>query len=185
MATRTFLDALGILESIGFIQVIGPMILTWVIVYALLVRSKWLKEDLAAIVAFAVSLMVIIVPEARLFITTVTPMFSMFLIVILLVVMIFLLLGAKEGDLTKVMKNSSVYLFLIIVSLIFVFTAISTVFSDISPIVQGDFPNNTENLSQSDILGIEVLKVLTHPGYIGVVILLALVSITVWMIARS
>lgn len=185
MATRTFLDAIGILENIGFIQVIGPMILTWVIVYALFVKSKFLKEDLAALAAFVISLMVVIVPEARLFITTITPMFSLFMIIILLILMLFLMMGAKEGDVSKLMKNSSFYLFVIIIAIIFVFVSLSTVFSNISPIVQGSFPNDTSNLSQSDILGIEVLKILTNPGYLGVVILLVLISITVWMITRS
>ena len=111
--TQTFLEALNILKDIGLVQVVAPLILIWVLIYGILVKSKVLKPDLAAMIAFAVALIGVMNPYVRDMILDMTPLFTMFLIMIMLVIFVFLLLGAKEGDIVSALKKSEVHYFLI------------------------------------------------------------------------
>ena len=177
---QTFVEALNILEGTGFIQVIAPLLLLWVIIYALLVKSKFLKEDLAAVVAFALSFIVVLNPFARQFIAELTPFFSMFLITIMMIVLIFLMIGAGEKDVASAFKSSSIQYIIITVSLIFIFITISNVLGpSLTPERYGgnatDVPETTK----------DTMETLTNPGFLGVVILLIIFGTTVYTISRA
>lgn len=187
--TQTFLEAINILSRLGFIQVVAPLLLVWAIVYALLVRSKFFKPDIAALISFAFAMIVIITPEAREFIQIISPFFAMLLIILMMIVLMFLMLGANAGDVANVIGKGPVQYVVIVMSLIFVFAALGQVFGKISPFYnQTGEANETGALvggSGQSQIDREIIYTLTDPGFLGVVILLALFGLTVYTITKG
>jgi len=185
--SQTFLEALDILKDIGLVEVVAPLILIWVLVYGLLVRSKALKPDLAAMVAFAVALIAVMNPYIRAMILDMTPFFTMFLIIILLVILLFLLLGANQADIVKALSQSEVHYFLVFISLLFVFISMSNVFGpEFQPVMweEEGWENATFNKT-GDPIQAEVIRTLVNPGFLGVLLLIGIFGLTVYMISRA
>lgn len=103
-----------ILENPIFTEMILPFMLVFVVVFAILQRSKILgenKEQIDAIVALVIGLLLIVVPPARNIVVGIMP----WLAVGVAVILVFLILyGFVAGDLTKDdwMKNSAKNIFL-------------------------------------------------------------------------
>ena len=92
---------MAIVENPLFTQMILPFLLVFVVIFAILQRSKILgdgKSQIDALVALAIALILIGVPAARNFIVNIMP----WMVVGVAVILVFLILyGFVAGDLSK------------------------------------------------------------------------------------
>lgn len=91
-------------DSILFREVLIPFLLVFVLVFAVLQKTKVLgdgKKQIDALVALAIGLILIAVPKARDFITNITPWLAVGLVVILIYLLLY---GFVSSDKEKGIK---------------------------------------------------------------------------------
>jgi hypothetical protein len=99
-------------DSPLFTEVLVPFLLVFVLVFAVLQKTKVLgdgKKQVDAMVSLALGLILIAVPKARNFITNITPWLAVGLVVILIYLLLFGFVGSdlKEGiQIEKWMKTT-------------------------------------------------------------------------------
>ncbi len=89
-------------DTLLFTEVLIPFLLVFVLVFAVLQKTKVLgdkKNQVDAMVSLAIALIVLSVPVARNFITNITPWLAVGLVVILIFLLLFGFVGSdlKEG----------------------------------------------------------------------------------------
>lgn len=115
-------------ETALFKEVLIPFLLVFVLVFAVLQKTKALgdgKKQIDALVSLAIGLLLIGVPSARNFITSITPWLAVGLVVILIYLLLYGFVGSdKEGiKLEPWMKSTFAILAVVfVVSLVLVFS---------------------------------------------------------------
>lgn len=118
-------------DSILFTEVLIPFLLVFVLVFAVLQKTKILgdgKKQIDAMVSLALGLILIAVPKARNFITNITPWLAVGLVVILIYLLLFGFVGSdlKNGiQLEKWQKTTFASLAAIfVVALVLVYSGV-------------------------------------------------------------
>ena len=94
-------------DSILFTEVLIPFLLVFVLVFAVLQKTKILgdgKKQADSLVALALGLILIAVPKARNFITNITPWLAVGLVVILIYLLLFGFVGSDLREGIKIEK---------------------------------------------------------------------------------
>ena len=171
-----------------------PFILVFAIVYGILMKTKMLSEraDVNSIVALTMGLMVVISGAGK-FITTLTPLFAGFFIVIFMIFLIFLFFGVEKDIKSILMGNRMIAALIIIVCIIFVFYAIGSLYGSGLYSATGVSEGVNASVNQS-VIGPEtcdftkiagnvaVACLLGNPKVLGTLVLLGLMAIGTFFI---
>lgn len=179
MAEQTFLEAIGVLQFLGFEFFLVPL-LVFTIMLGILQRYKVFtdKTDLNGFAALVIALFVALVPDASTFIFRVTPFFVAFLTVVFSMMMLFMFLGATMEDIREFMRKPfSIILIFVFAMVVSIYVA-STIFGDI-------FVPESPSPNASDYTGNEIqvfANILAHPKVLGTIIFLLLLAASTFTI---
>ena len=153
-------------------------VLVFVVVYAVLVKSKIFGDNnfIYSIISLVVSLIFILTPGARQFITTSTPALIVFLVSSFFLLFI---VGFVHGDIKDIVKETKFgQIALVIVLLIFLVSAIMV----FGPVLEKFTPwGSDEGLSTS---GSHFKSFIFHPSVLGVIALFLVAAAVAWAVNR-
>ena len=199
------------ISILNSISVIFLFILIWVIVFGLLELVKIFgpdRKNLHAIIAFCIALLSVVSPGVVSFFSFFTPWFFVWVLFIFFVLFAARMFGGAQNEISNLIKDSTVHIILIIVSVIIAFFALghtmgqtlleeqpgygspelghgetslnSSSTNYISPTepVLPDTPADSNDYKTNFILTI------FHPKVLGMVFLLMVAAFTIMLIAR-
>ena len=155
---------------LNFFMPIVIFIFIFSIFFALLSKIRIFSDNkpLNSLIAFAMAILFIVVPEARQIIEIATPWFIVFIVAGLLLVMCFMILGVEPSFIKSVAEENAVVLGVIIGGVVIVFlVSVTQVFGP--SIVQYPGAGDTG-------LAAIVKRTVLHPKILGLVIMLIIVG---------
>ncbi len=164
------------IASVGYFAPAFVFLFVWVVVYALLTKVKWFGENetVNVFISFLSALLFLIVPEAVQVVAIVTPWVALLAILVMLIVVLFLFLGAKQEAVTKVVTQNAAVLTIIFTLLGIIFlVALSNVF--------GPFLLTGEGTGFWAV----TKRVLFHPRTLGLIFLLVIASYAIRFITAQ
>jgi hypothetical protein len=164
----SLLDALGLLETLGFYTVIFPFLLVLGIVYGILMQTKIFGESKSVngLIATIIALIAVSILKVTIFITVFLQIVIAFLVVVFLIVLVFLFMGIKAETIGKALLHPAGYSTMIILFLIFAFIALSVTFPEISEVAETGQAETTGIAAASKILG--------NPTMLGLIVMFAI-----------
>lgn len=183
----TFLD-IGLAEH--FI-IIFPILLVFVIVFALLEKSKLLGENkgLHSLIALSIAIMMIFVPGLIQVVVIMAPWFVVLFLLVTFFLMLLMAFGTNWDAISGVANMWQVpHWFLLIISLIIFIGALAQVYggamlpfseegADIAPVGGEEITTDTGDFNQN------VGRVIFHPKTIGMVFVLMVGALTIKLLA--
>jgi hypothetical protein len=186
----TFLDAIGVLESLGFYDYIFPFILMFAITFGLLSVAKPFGEDqrVNIIVATIVGFLFISFSGAVAFVNMFIPMLMILMIIIIFIMMAFKFSGASSETIAKTLQHPAgfgILIGIIIILIAVTFTSTQTQLTDIfSPINESEL--SPEGFALTPEAGMkQTMQTLFHPTIVGIIVMLAIFAVTVYVITRK
>lgn len=182
----TFLDITGL----EYFSTIFSMIFIVVVLYALFEKMKFLQDNkfIHATLAFSVGFILLLSKTALAVVQAMVPWFSLLFVFIIMMIFMYRILGIKEDDITKEAKSSTVVIWVIIISVIILLGAFSTVFGQ-ELLTQTDSGVPIRNASQGDVgtddFQNNVTQTLFHPKLLGLILILMIAAITIKMMASD
>ena len=161
---------------LNFFVPIFVFVFVWVLVYAILIKSKLFGDNKAldATLAFAVSLLLIIVPEARNIITLFTPWFTLLVVLTLFLFLFFMMLGVKQDTITSVATKNTAFISLTVTIIVVLFLIALT--KTYGPFLM---------VNQDPGFWNAVKRTLFHPKVFGAFFILLIASYTVGFLSMS
>lgn len=184
---------------LSYFSVIYPVILVWAIVFAMLQKTGAIGKSMGinATVAVAISLMTLLSQSLLDMINFIVPWFAVVIIFLVLLVLVFMTMGAKEADLASAVKDKAVYWTLVGIALIIVGAGVGKVLGQSfteasfqggsnsviqanngtippSAINEGGYISTATPSFEQNIYGI-----LFHPKVLGLIVLFAVVIFAV------
>ena len=187
----TFLD-IGLAQHFS---VIFPMLLVFVIIFALLEKSKMLGDNkgLHSLIAFSIAMMMLFVPGVTQVISIMAPWFVLIFLLVIFFVMIMLAIGMKWEVFAGYMSGwETPHWFLLIIALIIFIGALGSVYG--SSMLPYSGANAQVNTSAGGTTGMttdtgdfnsNVGRVIFHPKTIGLVFLLLVGSLTIRLLSKT
>ncbi|MEM2954627.1 MAG: hypothetical protein QW625_01585 [Candidatus Nanoarchaeia archaeon] len=195
----TLLDAIGALQQIGFYSTILPFLLVTAGMYALLTKLKPFGELKFAniIISVVVGFIFISMTRAVLFLNKFIPLFTTFLLLLVLAYMVFIFIGVKSESISElfVKKPAFAGIFILII-LILVIVVLSQVFPEATFVVQ--YPEVAEELNLS-LYGAnatpqekaaaygmaQVVRIVTSPQVMGLIVLFVVFGLATYFITKE
>jgi hypothetical protein len=183
----TFLD-IGLAEHFA---VIFPVIFVFVIVFALLEKTKILgtNKGLHSLIALCVAIMLLFVPGLVKVIVIMAPWFVVMFLLVILFLLLLMAFGTKAEAISKVASDwGTPHWFLLIISLIIFVGALSSVYgSAMLPFSSENAGNvsasTTGTNTDTGDFNQNVGRVIFHPKTIGLIFLLLVGSLTIKLLA--
>ncbi len=172
---------LGILQLFDFIF---PVLLVWAFVFALLQKTEVVGKSMGinAIIASATSLTILLSRTAIDLINFIIPWFAIAIIFFVLMVLLFMVMGAKD---VTAYKQTNVQWILIAVGILIVVAGFGKVLGQ-SVLEQsaqtGDVVEGQEGVAGSDFQQ-NIYATLFHPKVLGLLVVFAIVVFTVALIS--
>ena len=161
---------------VSFLVPIFVFLLIFAAAYALLQKTGWFggKKGFDAAIAFAVSILFAITPDATQFVTLFTPWMLVFAFVILAVFVLFMAMGVKEGDMVKNVAQDSTFITIVIIGVVILFlVALTQVFGPfLLTNTEAGFWNATK-------------RALFHPRMLGAMFILAVSAFAIQFLASE
>tara|TARA_Y100000310_G_C20698725_1_gene827719 strand:- start:3262 stop:3828 length:567 start_codon:yes stop_codon:yes gene_type:complete len=183
----TLIDV-GILEPFG---VIFPMIFVWALVFAFLQKTEFFKKSIAidAVIAFAISFMVLLSKTVVDILNFIIPWFTVAIIFFVLLLLIFMVFGAKESDILAYVKNDKGVGWVIIgISLIIIFAGFGNVLGQDLLVQGGSVPVEGTISDGSTVTGNfqnNAVAIFTHPKVLGLVVLFAIAVFAIGLLSGA
>ena len=166
----SLLDAVGLMEQLGFYTVVFPFLLVFGIVYGILAQTKVFgdSKSVNGIVAAVIGLITISVMRLTIFITAFLQITVAFLLIIFLIMLIFIFMGVKAETLAGAMIHPVGYSTMIILFFIFFFIAMSVAFPELSKVAAGEEVEEGEEAA----FGIATAsKIIGNPTVLGLIVM--------------
>jgi asparagine N-glycosylation enzyme membrane subunit Stt3 len=197
-----------LLQSLGFFSDLFnfflPFLLVFAVLYAVLVKSRFLTDDanINALISFAVALIVVLSGAGK-FIMALTPFMGTLFVIIFLMLMIFMFFGLKLED---VLQSKLVISLIVVVSLIFIFYVLGQIAGPAAYQMRtgtesiGSGNNTTVTVSASPSLlsasekncdfssistNMAVVCIISNPKFLGAITILGLLAIATFFIAYN
>jgi len=163
--------------TIGYFMPIFAFLFVFVVIYALLARTKILGEStfVNLFLALVMAIIFIVVPAARSYTVALVPS-----IVVLIVVLFFILLvlGFAKGGIEDVIKNPALgVLAIIALILIFLISAIHVFSAALQPYMPW---SNVSTTGATE----EIKAVIWHPAVLGALILFIIAAVVAYVLNR-
>lgn len=184
----TILDV-SLLNTVGMLF---PILIVWAVTWAVLRKTKWLGNAPAidAVIASAVSLIVLISPKLVQFLNFVIPWFAVAIIFFVLMLLVFRIFGAEEKDFASAVRNSSALMWSLIAIGLLILTAgiFTTIGQDFTNLAFGDGAP-VESVSPGGVsttsFETNVTNILVNPKILGVMIVFAILVFAVALLTGS
>ena len=156
-------------EFIALLTPIFVFLFVFVVLYALLMKAKFFgdKAGFNLVIAFAVAMLVFLVPEAQIVVTSFTPWMLLLTILIIFIFMFFMFLGVKEKTLVEEVVQGGAFGFWIVLIIIILFLVALT--KGFGPFLMANQQPGFWN---------SVKRVVFHPKTLGVLFVLAIAAYT-------
>lgn len=145
------------------------------ILFALLEKVKIFGENkgLNALISFAIAFLFVLTPDLLGVVKIMTPWFTIMFVFVIMIVLLFMFVGVKEGAIAETFSERSMVWIVVIISLIILVYALTQVYgAQIQNInVEG---NATADGSPS--MTSQVGKILFHPRVLGMLLLLLIAA---------
>ncbi|MEE9525130.1 MAG: hypothetical protein V3V78_00805 [Candidatus Woesearchaeota archaeon] len=186
---ETFLD-IGILN---YFSVIFPALLVFVIVYALLEKTKILGENksLHAIAAIVSAFLVMLSRDIVAIINFGAPWFILVFVFLILLLLIYRMMGATDADLTNMIRTDTMVQWAVfIIGLIIIFASISHIYGqrlleqapgEAEGVTVGDVQEREEGVSHKS----ELRDALFNTKVLGMVLILLIAAFAIGMLSRE
>lgn len=176
------------LIDMGILNYFAPVfvfLLIYGIIFALLTKVKFFGDNKGtnALISFAIAFLFVLTPELLDVVKIITPWFTILMIFVLLLVLLFLFVGVKETDVAAAFKDKALFWVLIIVGLAIMMYALTQVYGvQINQIYAGE--NATiDGAEGASGLNQEIGKLVFHPRVLGALLLLFIAAQAVRFIA--
>ncbi len=183
MAEETFLQAVGLLDYLGFEYFLVPLFI-FTLLFAILQKYKIISEkmDANAVIAFVLAMLTAMFPDLSTFIYRLLPLFVVFLIVGFSVMLFFMFFGLKQNEVVDFIKKPGIVIIIFAISIIIFANVFSSQFG--SAFTPGEFePTNESSYTGT---GTQVFaRILAHPKVLGTIILLVLLALSTYLVAHS
>lgn len=173
--------------DIGILNYFVPVfvfLFVFAIVFALLEKIKFFgpNKGLNSLIAFAIAFLFVLTPDLLGIVKIMTPWFTIMFVFILMIVLLFMFVGVKEGTVTEAFSERGMVWIIIVISLIIFIYALTQVYgSQVQTIYGGE---NATDTGTSSVTG-QVGKILFHPRILGMLLLLMIAAQAVRMITSS
>ena len=180
----TFLDAFNLIGETGFFEVFAPFFIIFGIMFGILAKSKILgeKTEWNAVIAFFIALLIASNSDYREFVNAMIPMFTLFALIIFLIIFLYLMLGAKEGNLTKALGEPVIQWTVVGFSVFIFFFVIANLYGT-------QFQSETLNETEVRMWDLgspnAVILLLSHPSFLGVIIMMILMAVVVYFTTKK
>ena len=182
--------------DVGLIQafnIIFPVILVFALVLALLQKTKLVTQSagINGLIAAVFGLMVVLSQEVVDIINFMIPWFGVAIIFLVIIMLVFMIFGAKEGDIFDYMKGNMVvgWVLLGIVVAILVAAIGSSVGQDVGPYLdeQGnptDAPSGAIGVASDDFEQ-NFWATVFHPKVLGLLVLFGIAIFAVFLLSNN
>jgi hypothetical protein len=163
---------------ITYIVPVAVFLLSFIIVYAILAKTKLLggNEFLQVLVSFLISILFVIVPPAQQYISLITPWFVVFIISLFFLL---LLGGFIAGKPSEMMNPGLAWTFFTIMLITFIISAITV----LSPVLRPYLPGKSETGAVSFLITLK--HIVFYPSVFGTLLLLLLAMIVTWILIKA
>lgn len=171
--------------DIGILNYFVPafvFLLIYGVILALLEKTKIFGESKAAnqIIAVAVAVLFILTPDLVGIIKIITPWFTVLFIFVLMIILLFLFVGVKEGDVASAFKDRGMVWIIIVVCFLILMYAMTQVYGEqVQSIYTGSEGNVSGESGVSNLIG----PIIFHPRILGMIFLLVVAAQAVRMIS--
>ncbi len=187
----TFLD-IGLVEHFS---VIFPVLLVFVVVFAMLQKSKILGDNkgLASLVALSLAIMMLFVPGVVKVFAIMAPWFVLVMLLILFFMIVLLFFGTKMEAIAEVASSwGTIHWFLLVISLVIFMGALGSVYGGaMLPYSEDGKQVETFNATgeggstDTGDFNANVGRVIFHPKTLGMVFLLLVASLAIRLLAGN
>ncbi len=190
----TLAEGITVLYKLGFYQTVFPFLLILALMYGLLSKTKPFGDSKAIniIISFIVAMFFTALVRSSLFLANLLPIFTAFLVILLLVMLIFMFIGVPAENITEAIKQPAGYVTLIALFVILIFVVLSQTFPEQALIGQPELAeqyNITEPTEGREglvyFLSQQATAIILSPPILGLIILLTLFAIASYFITRE
>jgi len=136
MANDTGTAVFTILDQLGISDYVVPFIVVWTAMYAVLMKIKIVgdRADLNGIIAFGMTYLFVSVGGGKM-VRAILPLFMIMFLILLIIMLLYKFMGAKDESIIKTITNPAVVLLMIMLIVLFTFIGLQDwlVFSDRIP----------------------------------------------------
>jgi hypothetical protein len=188
----TFLD----IGLVGHFGVIFPVLLVFVIVFALLEKTKILGDNkgLHSLIALCIAIMILFVPGLTTVIAIMAPWFVVLFLLITFFLLLLMAFGTKWTSIVGVASSwQTPHWFLLIIALVVFVGALAQVYGgSMLPYSESEVGSNVSVSEEGEVEGAStdtgdfnrnVGRVIFHPKTLGLVFLLMIGSLTIRLLA--
>jgi hypothetical protein len=192
----TLVDAVGLLQKLGFYDTVFPFILIFAGTYAMLTKYKPFGEmkSMNGLIAFVVAIFFISMVRAVAFVKALMPTITIFMIMIVVALLIFTFMGIKGETISKVLTEETAgWATILLIFIIIILAVVSQVFPEASTSIQNPVLAQQLNLSSSGtaseqasaFLLAQTMSILFSPMVLGMIIMLLVFGIAIYFITRE
>ena len=176
----TFLDT-SVLKAF---DVVYAFLFVWALMFAILHKVKFVSTSsgVNAVIATAAAFIVILSRNIVEMINFMIPWFTIVIIMVVLLLLIFQIFGFKEADMAKAVKDRAIYWSLIGISIVIMFAAFSNVFGQ-SILEAGQQARGEINDTSVPGFQQSLFVTLFNPKVLGLIILFAIAVMTVALLS--
>lgn len=172
----TVLD-LGLLQ---YFAVIFPVLLIFVLVYALLQKTKFISEAVGinAILAICAAVLVSLSESVIALIVFVSPWFVFMFIIVLLFLLVMKIFGTKDEQILDVVTKDATITWVILgISIVIIFAGFATVFGQ--TLVEGSTAANDGGAGTGGDFEENIFETIFHPKILGVMVLFTICVVAI------
>lgn len=184
--------------DIGLIQyfdIVFPFLLVFALVYAILQKTGVIGKSVPinAVVAFCAAVLAILSDAAVQIITFIAPWFVVVFIFFILLLLVFQIMGAKDGDFELAIKDKAVQWVIIGIALIIIFAGFATVFgqnfldmrdSDEIDSETDGTDSGSSGSTATDNFDSNVTEIFFHPKVLGMIVLFGIAIFAVALLTN-
>lgn len=188
---ETIFDAVGLMQDLGLISLIFPLLIIFGIVFGILEKTKIFSDrtEVNAIIGLGVGFLVA-ASRFGVYLAEFIPTVSILIVMTAFLVMIGLFLGLKEKDLAMLGKHKAFMIFMVLIFIIFAILIADGIVFNLRPQLVSS--GNVTNVSEGVIHGYYYEKgfadmsyIIGSPKLVGAIIFLGILAIAVPLISSK